>query len=167
MCVDRYPSAGRMGDWASSSSECGHSPASDGSRWGRQQTLVPGWSYGPSEFNSGRLYEQRGERTCNYRRIIHAAEFGVLRNEPGWKLIPIRRFLMTCAKCRNCGGRSSNYESLGINVTRHAELYRCKTCGQLSEIVAEARAPHCLTLTEAKEHFPDAQEALDLLNPQP
>jgi hypothetical protein len=74
---------------------------------------------------------------------------------------------MTCAKCRNCGGRSSNYESLGINVTRHAELYRCKTCGQLSEIVAEARAPHCLTLTEAKEHFPDAQEALDLLNPQP
>jgi hypothetical protein len=38
MCVDRYPSAGRMGDWASSSSECGHSPASDGS-W-RTQSYV-------------------------------------------------------------------------------------------------------------------------------
>jgi hypothetical protein len=74
---------------------------------------------------------------------------------------------MTCAKCRNFGGTSSNYESLGINVSRHAELYRCKTCWQLLEIVAEARTPYFLTLAEAKEHFPDVQEALDRLYPQP
>jgi hypothetical protein len=78
---------------------------------------------------------------------------------------PDEEILMTFAKCRNFGGTSLNYESLGINVTRHAELYRCKTCGQLLEIVAEARAPYFLTLTEAKEHFPDAQEALDRLYP--
>jgi hypothetical protein len=69
---------------------------------------------------------------------------------------------MTCAKCRNFGGTSSNYESLGGNVTRHAELHRCKICGQLLEIVAEARALYFLTLPEAKEHFPGAKEALDL-----
>jgi hypothetical protein len=80
---------------------------------------------------------------------------------------PDKEILMTCTKCRNFGGTSSNYESLGGNVTRHVELYRCKTCGQLLEIVAEARAPYFPTLTEAKEHFPDAQEALDRLYPQP
>ena len=67
---------------------------------------------------------------------------------------------MTCAKCRNFGGTSSNYEELAINVTRHAELFKCKTCGQLLEIVAEARAPFFLTLDEARDHFPDVGSVL-------
>lgn len=72
---------------------------------------------------------------------------------------------MACEKCRSFGGTSSNYEYLGINISRHAELYRCKTCGQLLEIVAEARAPYFLSLEEAKQHFPDAQKALKELSP--
>jgi len=70
---------------------------------------------------------------------------------------------MACEKCRRFGGTRSNYEYLGINVSRHAELYRCKTCDQLLETAAEARAPSFLKLAEAKEYFPDAQEALERL----
>ncbi|MBN3841900.1 hypothetical protein [Burkholderia sp. Ac-20349] len=68
---------------------------------------------------------------------------------------------MTCEKCRSFGGTRSNYEYLGINISRHAELYQCKHCGQFLEIVAEARAPSFLALEQAKEHFPDARKALE------
>ena len=71
---------------------------------------------------------------------------------------------MACEKCRSFGGVSSNYEHLAINVERHAELYRCKTCGQLLEIVAEARTPSFLTVEEAKEHFHDARKAFPHLS---
>lgn len=68
---------------------------------------------------------------------------------------------MSCEKCRSFGGTRSNYEYLGINISRHAELYQCMNCGQFLEIVAEARAPYFLTLEQAKEHFPDARKALE------
>lgn len=73
---------------------------------------------------------------------------------------------MSCEKCRNFGGTSSNYEYFGINVSRHAELYRCKNCGQFLEIVAEARSPYFLTLEQAKEHFPDARKELENIVPR-
>lgn len=68
---------------------------------------------------------------------------------------------MSCEKCRSFSGTRSNYEYWGIAVARHAELYRCRNCGQYLEIVAEARSPHFLTLEQAKEHFPDARQALE------
>ena len=43
---------------------------------------------------------------------------------------------------------------------RHAELYRCKNCEQLLEIVAEARAPYFLTPEQAEEYFPGAKVEL-------
>jgi hypothetical protein len=64
---------------------------------------------------------------------------------------------MACERCRSFGGTRSNYEYLGINISRHAELYRCKNCEQLLEIVAEARAPYFLTFEQAEEYFPDAK----------
>ena len=68
---------------------------------------------------------------------------------------------MACERCCSFEGVSSNYEYLGINVVRHAELYRCKNCEQLLEIIAEARAPYLLTFEQAEEHFPDAKGKLN------
>jgi hypothetical protein len=68
---------------------------------------------------------------------------------------------MSCEKCRSFGGTRSSHEYLGIDISRHAELYRCRNCGQFLEIVAEARAPYFLTLEQAEAYFPDAREALE------
>ena len=68
---------------------------------------------------------------------------------------------MTCKMCLNYDGPRSNYESLGINEIRHAELFRCKNCGQLLEIVAEARAPRFLSAQEAKEYYPGSINETD------
>ncbi len=73
---------------------------------------------------------------------------------------------MPCEKCRNFGGTRSNYDYLGINISRHAELQQCRNCGQFLEIVAEARAPYFLTLEQAKAYFPDAREALEKIAPR-
>ena len=62
---------------------------------------------------------------------------------------------MTCQKCLKFPAPTSNYDEVAINEVMQAELYRCKTCGQLIKIFALDRGVYYVSQQEANDQFPE------------
>ena len=63
---------------------------------------------------------------------------------------------MSCEICLQFPIRSSNFQELAISIERHGELYRCKNCGSLFELIAEERSHRYLKVREAAQYYPKA-----------
>lgn len=60
---------------------------------------------------------------------------------------------MSCKKCERFPAPTSNFQIVGEAEKRHGILYQCKKCGQFIEVVAEERAPHYISHSDAKKSY--------------
>lgn len=62
--------------------------------------------------------------------------------------------MVGCGVCKKFPAPSSAYEEIGMSISRHGTLYRCKHCQQFIELIEEERSARFIDDKEAGTHYP-------------